>query len=99
AAGTYVPGVSEELSHAAANVDRRAGDIAGALACQECDEPGDLAGLAEPAKRHLGGRELAEELLGRKFRRPQAVDVLPLRRLDQADVHAVYQDPFAAELD
>src|SRR5262249_36711148 len=76
---------------------RRCGDVTGTITGQERDEPGDLIRLAEPAQRNLRGREVAEELLGRHIRRPAAVNVLPLRRLDQAYVHAVDEDPFFAQ--
>src|SRR5579875_1226044 len=80
------------LSHSSSHVDRCAGDVAGAVAGEECHDAGYLVRPPESAEWHLCGRELPEELLGRRVRRAPAVDVLPLRRGDEADVHAVDQD-------
>src|SRR5687767_1693060 len=74
------------LAHAAGDVDRRAGDVARAVAEQEGDEPRDLVGRPEAAERDLLLREPVEELLGREIGRAPPADVLPLRRDDEADV-------------
>src|SRR5580693_10642129 len=86
------------LSHSSSHVDRCAGDVAGAVAGEERDDTGNLIRPSEPAEWHFGGRELPEELLGPRVRRAPAVDVLPLRRRDEANVHAVDQDVLGPEL-
>jgi isopenicillin-N N-acyltransferase like protein len=89
----------KELAHAAGNVDRGAGDVAGPVAGEEGDQARHLLGLAEPAHRHLGRGHLAEELLSGDLGGPQLVDVLPLRGQHEPDVHAVDQDLIPAKID
>jgi hypothetical protein len=55
---------SDVLAHAARDIDRCAGEVAGAVPGQEGNETTDLIDGAEPAQRDLVLGELGEELLG-----------------------------------
>src|ERR1700709_1789828 len=52
---------SHVLAHPPGDVDRGAGDVAGAVAGQERDDPGHLPDVAEPAQRNLGRPPPREE--------------------------------------
>src|SRR4051794_33074230 len=65
--------------HAAGDVDRRAGDVARAVAQEEGDQARHLVGAAHAAERHLLRGKAVQELLLRLVRSSPAVDVVPLR--------------------
>src|SRR4051812_43546045 len=84
--------------HAAGDVDRRAGDVARAVAQQEGDQARHLVGAAHAAERDLLRGETVQELLLRLVWSPPPVDVVPLRRDDEADVDAVHEHAVLRDL-
>jgi len=66
------------MPHPPADINGRAGDIAGAAGAEEGDHPGDLVGLAEAAQGDIAAGHRAEEDVAALLRGAALVDAHPL---------------------